>query len=145
MAVTRTYVLSRTDESLKELQSSEQQLTDSQLPSTVFELTNEFVLCTQFNDRYKKPQLFQLLIVRGKDVDLEKSREVVRTWQAGLKSLLQYPIDLLLAPNRPELKIVKVCMCVCLSIVFMNSIIIMCVNSSTKISLWCIFYFELFL
>ena len=121
MAVRRTDVLSRTDESLKELQSSEQQLTDSQLPSTVFELTNDFVLCTRFNDRYNKPQLFQLLIVRGKDVRLKESREVIRTWQAGLKSLLQYPIDLLLAPNRPELKIVKVCMCVCVSIVFMNN------------------------
>ena len=115
MAVRRTDVLSRTDESLKELQSSEQQLTDSQLPSTVFELTNDFVLCTRFNDRYNKPQLFQLLIVRGKDLQLQESREVIRTWQVGLKSLLQYPIDLLLAPNRPELKIVKVCVFVCVS------------------------------
>ena len=101
-------LLTAVKDSISVLQSSELQLTDLEIPKNVFDLAEVFVQKVNFDLRYSQPKVFTTLLPLCNHLSLTEAIPEVKSWQQGLKALLRYPINLLLAPNRPELKRVKV-------------------------------------
>ena len=101
-------LLTAVKDSISVLQSSELQLTDLEIPKNVFDLAEVFVQKVNFGLRYSQPRVFTTLLPLCNHLSLTEAIPEVKSWQQGLKALLRYPINLLLAPNRPELKRVKV-------------------------------------
>ena len=110
MSTRREDIVTSVRNSIDSLKSSGQKLTEATIPDNVFRQASILVSTVEFSGRYEFPKLFELLLSRARDssVRLNETRETVKKWQEGLKALLRYPMDLLLAPNRPELKIIKV-------------------------------------
>ena len=101
-------LLTAVKDSISVLQSSELQLTDLEIPKNVFDLAEVFVQKVYFDLRYSQPRVFTTLLPLCNHLSLTEAIPEVKSWQQGLKALLRYPINLLLAPSRPELKCVKV-------------------------------------
>lgn len=112
MSETRDSIVKAVESSLSTLRSVEQKLNEAVIEEDVYTRALNMVISIKFESRYKNPALFQLLLSRGRELnqnkDLSNAHQVLKTWQNGLKELLRYPMDLYLAPNRPELKSVKV-------------------------------------
>ena len=104
---TRKSVSQDVEKSLNQLKHSGQNLTEAVLPPNVYKTANTFVCSVEYRDRYST-DVFNLILKRSKGIELSKSVDKIKQWQPGLKALLRYPMDLFLAPNRPELKIIKV-------------------------------------
>lgn len=112
MSETRDSVISEVQKSLMTLRSTEQKLTEALIPDDVYTCALNMVISVKFETRYHNSNMFKLLLKREPCTNLSKAPEVIRRWQAGLNLLLRYPMDLYLAPNRPELKTIKVsCSC----------------------------------
>ena len=104
----REALLISVKDSISVLQSSELQLTDLEISKNVFDSAELFVQKVNFDSRYGQPKVFTTLLPLCNHLSLTEAIPEVKSWQQGLKALLRYPINLLLAPNRPELKRVKV-------------------------------------
>ena len=104
----RETILTAVKDSVSVLQLSELQLTDLEISKNVFDLAELFVQKVTFDSRYGQPKVFTTLLPLCNQISLIDAIPEVKNWQQGLKALLRYPINLLLAPNRPELKRVKV-------------------------------------
>ena len=99
--------------------STDQQLSDLEISKDVFQMAENFVITVPFQYRYTTHNVYTLFVRdNSTSVKLIDGTVEVKSWQMGLKSLLRYVINLLLAPNRPELKRIKV-------------------SIETKISFWC--------
>ena len=104
----RETILTAVKDSISVLQSNELQSTNLEIPKKVFDLAELFVQNVTFDSRYGQPKVFTTLLPLCNQISLNDAIPEVKNWQQGLKALLRYPINLLLAPNRPELKRVKV-------------------------------------
>ena len=62
-----------------------------------------------------QPKVFTTLLPLCNQLFLTDAIPEVKRWQQGLNALLHYSINLLLAPNRPELKHVKVTIVISIS------------------------------
>lgn len=90
--------------------SANQQLADLVIPEDAYKIGKAIVPKVTFKIRYHHSEVFTILLPLCDEVPLSQGKEKVRAWQKGLKALLRYINNLLLAPNRPELKSVKVCL-----------------------------------
>ena len=104
---TREEMNSLLRESVVSIQSTEKQLADLVIPPSLYELARNFVEITEFERRYHNTQVFILLLEASIEI-LDEGEAELRKWREGLKALLRYPLNLLVAPNRPELKRIKV-------------------------------------
>lgn len=104
---TREEMNSLLRECVVSIQSTEKQLADLVIPPSLYELARKFVEITLFERRYHNPQVFILLLEASIEI-LDEGEAELRKWREGLKALLRYPLNLLVAPNRPELKRIKV-------------------------------------
>uniref|UniRef100_A0A1X7VM39 Protein kinase domain-containing protein n=1 Tax=Amphimedon queenslandica TaxID=400682 RepID=A0A1X7VM39_AMPQE len=102
---TREYVLSLLKDVVLKIQSTDRQLTDVVIPQDIYDLCRRFVEEKLFEDRYENHKVFEILQQDSKE--LIASEAEVNKMKNGLKSLLRYPLNLLVAPNRPEVKIIK--------------------------------------
>ena len=108
-APTREEMNSLLRECVTNIQSTEKQLADLVIPPSLYELARSFVEITEFERRYHNPQVFILLLEASIEIHvLDEGEAELRKWREGLKALLRYPLNLLVAPNRPELKRIKV-------------------------------------
>ena len=104
---TREEMNSLLRECVVNIQFIEKQLADLVIPPSLYELARNFVEITEFECRYHNPQVFILLLEASIKI-LDEGEAELRKWREGLKALLRYPLNLLVAPNRPELKRIKV-------------------------------------
>ena len=104
---TREEMNSLLRECVVSIQSTEKQLADLVIPPSLYELARKFVEITLFERRYHNTQVFILLLEASIEI-LDEGEAELRKWREGLKALLRYPLNLLVAPNRPELKRIKV-------------------------------------
>ncbi len=109
--MSRKEIVGEVETALIRLRQSGQKLTEAKIPNKVYESTYRFVISAPFSDRYTTG-MFEFLVNRARDnksnTHLSIATDVVIKWREGLKVLASYPTDLYLAPNRPELKIIKV-------------------------------------
>ena len=103
---TRGHVLSLLKETVLEIQSTDRQLTDLVIPQDIYDLCRRYVEELPFKERYGNHKVFEILEEDSKELHVNEVE--VNKMKNGLKSLLRYPLNLLVAPNRPELKIIKV-------------------------------------
>ena len=104
----RTTIVFYIRKALQELQSSDSQLTELQLPKNVFDQARELVEVAVFESRYFEQGYFIHIFELAKSVSLARAVDEVKTWQEGLEAIIRYPLNLLLSPNKPELNRVKV-------------------------------------
>ena len=104
----RTTVFLYISKAVQELQSSDSQLTELQLPKNVFDQARKLVEVTVFESRYFEQGYFSHIFELAKSVSLARAVDEVKTWQEGLKAIVRYPLNLLMSPNRSELNRVKV-------------------------------------
>jgi hypothetical protein len=88
--------------------SKGQQLSDLEIPLNVYQSAEKFVSSTPFEKRYSVRGLFALFLNASISVSLTDSVSLVKSWLGGIRSLLRFPINLLLIPSVPELKRIKV-------------------------------------
>lgn len=86
------------------------QLADLEISNEeVSRLADHHVTVSQFKERYNNPSVFVSFVnICPSSISLIDAVSEVKSWQLGSRSLLRYIINLLLAPNRPELKRIKV-------------------------------------
>lgn len=102
----REHVLSLLKKVVHDIQSTDRQLTDLVIPQSIYDYCRRFAEEILFEYRYEILEVFEILQEDSKT--LNASEAEVNKMKKGLKSLLRYPLNLLVAPNRPELKIIKV-------------------------------------
>ena len=107
MSTSRKQLTKDVEEALNKLKIGGQKLTETEIPPYVFKEAHLLVRSVNYDERYHAT-MFDLLLERGKGVQLSMACDKIKQWKSGLKELLRYPMDLYLAPNRPELKIIKV-------------------------------------
>lgn len=99
-----------------------QTLRQFSLPDSVYDLARNFATRGTTVENYGKKHcryytvldcieggdIYALLEQAARLSTLEQVHGVIAQWQNAIKALLQYALNLLLAPNRPELRTVKV-------------------------------------
>ena len=109
--MSRKEIVREVETALISLRQSGQKLTEAKIPKDVYERTYRFVISASYSDRYTT-SMFEFLVNRAREnkskTHLSIAADMVNKWREGLKVLASYPMDLYLAPNRPELKIIKV-------------------------------------
>ncbi len=107
MSTSRKVVSEDVEKSLNKLRRSGQNLTEAELPLNVYKGAKLLVSSVRYRDRYTT-DIFDLILQRSVGIELSKAVDSIKQWQVGLKALIRYPTNLFLAPNRPELKNIKV-------------------------------------
>ena len=94
-------------------QAGKKNLKDTEIPQFLFQLAREIVLDPETGPKFKKIAVYDLLLGdlhrrTTSDVTLDKAGPVLDGWKRAGISLFRYALNLVLAPNRPEFKKMKV-------------------------------------
>lgn len=109
MATRRDAITISLERCVAEYRSTDRQLADLIIPQSTYDKATILAKEVYFRERYSNSEVFTLLLKTDVQTLIEGERQI-KSWQRGLKALLRYLNNLLLAPNRPELKTVKVCL-----------------------------------
>lgn len=122
MAVSREHVTNAVHGALQA--SRQQQLKQVQLPPHVYDLARIFTTSVPLNDQQKKlvrfvglPMLYSLLSDKVGNKEVDEGEQEFNSLKEACEAVLRYPMNLLLAPNRPEFRRISVSVtgivCVC--------------------------------
>ena len=113
MAVNREQVTKAVHGALQA--SRQQQLKQVQLPPHVYELARKFTTSVPWNDELQKlvrfvslPMVYMLLSEKVGTKGVDEGEQEFNSLQEACEALLRYPMNLLLAPNRPEFRRISV-------------------------------------
>ena len=95
--------------------SRQQQLKQVQLPPHVYELARKYTTSVPWNDEQQKlvrfvgiPMLYILLSDKVGNKEVDEGEQEFNSLQEASEAVLRYPMNLLLAPNRPEFRRISV-------------------------------------
>lgn len=111
MAVDRVAVTEAFRRALRGEAGRQQQLKQVQLPQDLYTLARQFTLRVPLRDAQQVllrfvalPMLYTLLSETVGKKGVEEGDKEIGSLQEASKALLRYPMNLLLAPNRPEFR-----------------------------------------
>ena len=118
MSVTRGDVIDAFRRALQGEAGRQQQLKQVQLPPEVYSLAKEFTVTVPMMDSRQMlmrfitiPMVYTLLVETVKEKGVREGDKEMESLQEASQALLRFPMNLLLAPNRPEFRRLTVCVC----------------------------------